>query len=170
MKDVPKAIEAVWKIESTWLIALSRHSTLECCRHSWPAPFDSDVGTATVVNGHRQAGPVRPRAPAAMPRVLRPSLREAYWLQEILALPEEPLMVHPPVHPVADRRHADREPLARGGNGLPIWRGHRPREGAGHDAGDRRPATGTEAYRARPARSRRCPGRDSLGAGPISGC
>src|SRR5712692_4118411 len=111
------------------------------------APFDSDVGTATVVNGDRQAGPVRPRAPAARPRVLRPSLREADLLQEILALPEEPLMVHPPVHPVADRRHADREPLARGGNGLPIWRGHSPREGAGHDAGDRRPATGTEAYR-----------------------
>ena len=31
MKDVPKAIEAVWKIESTWLIARLCHYTLECC-------------------------------------------------------------------------------------------------------------------------------------------
>ena len=33
MNDVPKAIEAVWKIESTWLIALLCHYTLECCMH-----------------------------------------------------------------------------------------------------------------------------------------
>jgi len=30
---VPKAIEAAWKIESTWLIALLCHYTLECCMH-----------------------------------------------------------------------------------------------------------------------------------------
>src|SRR5260370_23587120 len=112
MKDVPKAIEAVWKIESTWLIALSRHSTLECCRHSWPAPFDSDVGTATVVNGDRQAGPGPPPPPPPPPPGPRPSPPRADFRQEIPAPPGEPLTGPPPLHPVAARPPAAREPLA----------------------------------------------------------
>jgi len=76
-----------------------------------------------------------------------PLLGEAELLHEVATIPEQPLMIHSPVDPVANRCHPDGEALAGGGDTRSIGEGHGPCKRASHDAGDRRPAARAEANR-----------------------
>lgn len=89
-----------------------------------PAPRNHSRRPHQPCHVHRVRGH---DAPAASPKMsgavtpIRPSLGQADLLQEVLVVPEEPLVVHPPVRPVGDRRHPDREALAGGRNGPAVW-------------------------------------------------
>src|SRR2546427_6874746 len=104
-----------------------------------PASFKRLLGgerTARQFNKRRAGGAVRD-----------PLLGEAELLHEVAAIPEQPLVIHAPVDPVANGYHPDCEALASGGYARSIREGHGPCKGASHDAGDRRPGARTEANR-----------------------
>src|SRR5712664_317720 len=75
------------------------------------------------------------------------SLSESDLLHEIRIAPEQPLVIHSAVHPMADRRHADRETLARRRDRPAVGSGHRASEGSRHHARYGRPRARTEADR-----------------------
>src|SRR6476469_4948502 len=69
-------------------------------------------------------------------------LRESELLHEILAVPEQPFVIHSPVRvPMPDSHHAEREMISSGRNRLPVSNRHRLREGSRHHAGRGRPGT-----------------------------
>src|SRR3989454_11106348 len=104
-----------------------------------PASFKRLLGgerTARQFNKRRAGGALRD-----------PLLGEAELLHEVAAIPEQPLVIHAPVDPVANGYHPDCEALASGGYARSIREGHGPCKGASHDAGDRRPGARAEANR-----------------------
>src|SRR2546425_2587566 len=116
-------------------------------------PYDRPSVTLESLSNSRRASTTRtPRLRAfgacrAGRAVRDPLLGEAELLHEVAAIPEQPLVIHAPVDPVANGYHPDCEALARGGYARSIREGHGPCKGARHDAADRRPTARAEANR-----------------------
>src|SRR3989441_4314592 len=116
-------------------------------------PYDRPSVTLESLSNSRRASTTRtPRLRAfgacrAGRAVRDPLLGEAELLHEVAAIPEQPLVIHAPVDPVANRCHPYCEALARGGYARSIRERHGPCKGARHDASDRRPAARAEANR-----------------------
>ena len=72
------------------------------------------------------------------------SLSEADLLHELLVVPEQPLVVHLAVLPVADRGHSDSEVFAGRLNRCAVGARHWPTESTCHYAGDARPIARAE--------------------------
>src|SRR2546422_5676372 len=79
--------------------------------------------------------------------IRRPPRSTLFPYTTLFRSPEQPFVIHAPVEPVANRCHPDGEALPGRGNARAVREGHGPSKGAGHDPGDRRPATGPEANR-----------------------
>src|SRR3989454_1947821 len=104
-----------------------------------PASFKRLLGgerSARQFNKRRAGGAVRD-----------PLLGEAELLHEVAAIPEQPLVIHAPVDPVANGYHPDCEALASGGYARSIREGHGPCKGARHDAAGRSPTARAGAHR-----------------------
>src|SRR2546425_6817516 len=116
-------------------------------------PYDRPSVTLESLSNSRRASTTRtPRLRQFNKRragrtVRDPLLGEAELLHAVAAIPEQPLVIHAPVDPVANRCHPYCEALARGGYARSIRERHGPCKGARHDASDRRPAARAEANR-----------------------
>src|SRR5437867_6173840 len=74
-------------------------------------------------------------------------LRQAELSHEVLAVPEQPFMIHCPILPVTNRGHGDGEALACRRDGCAVSERHRLAESARHDSGRSCPGSGPEPYR-----------------------
>src|SRR5439155_21230039 len=115
--------------------------------HNTPLPLERSPPDSLrrLLGGERTSATVQ-QTPCR-PRCTRPLLGEAELLHEVGAIPEQPLVIHAPVDPVANGYHPDCEAIARGGYARSIREGHGPCKGARHDAADRRPTDRAEANR-----------------------
>ncbi len=74
-------------------------------------------------------------------------LRQAELFHEVLAVPEQPFMIHCPILPVTNRGHGDGEALACRRDGCAVDERHRLAESARHDSGRSCPGSGPEPNR-----------------------